>query len=224
MPPIEFCVGVIDAGAHTDTRLRSRRMTQPFGYLKSRASFIVIIIGCLIFVDGSAFADYFSPGDHAITLTHEKRERSAIVHVPPHAIDKRDIPVVLNFHGGGGHGANEQEYSLMDRLADRETFVAVYPNGSGRFGKRLLTWNAGTCCAYAVINNVDDVGFVRALTSKLAESIPIDRRRIYATGLSNGAMMSHRLAAEAGDLIAAIAPVAGGMVVPGMKSTRYIPC
>ena len=50
----------------------------------------------------------------------------------------------------------------MDRLADRETFVAVYPNGSGRFGKRLLTWNAGTCCAYAVINNVDDVGFVRA--------------------------------------------------------------
>ena len=198
-------------------------MTQPFGYLKSPASFIVIIIGCLIFVDGNAFADYFSPGDHAITLTHEKRERSAIVHVPPHAIDKRDIPVVLNFHGGGGHGANEQEYSLMDRLADRETFVAVYPNGSGRFGKRLLTWNAGTCCAYAVINNVDDVGFVRALISKLAESIPIDRRRIYATGLSNGAMMSHRLAAEAGDLIAAIAPVAGGMVVPGMKSTRPVP-
>jgi polyhydroxybutyrate depolymerase len=111
----------------------------------------------------------------------------------------------------------------MDRLADRETFVAVYPNGSGRFGKRLLTWNAGTCCAYAVINNVDDVGFVRALISKLAESIPIDRRRIYATGLSNGAMMSHRLAAEAGDLIAAVAPVAGGMVVPGMKSTRAVP-
>jgi len=198
-------------------------MTQPFGCLKSPASFIVIIIGCHIFVDGNAFADYFSPGDHAITLTYEKRERSAIVHVPPHAIDKRDISVVLNFHGGGGHGANEQEYSLMDRLADRETFVAVYPNGSGRFGKRLLTWNAGTCCAYAVINNVDDVGFVRALISKLAESIPIDRRRIYATGLSNGAMMSHRLAAEAGDLIAAVAPVAGGMVVPGMKSTRAVP-
>jgi len=43
-------------------------MIQPFGYLKSAASFIVIIIGCLIFVDGNAFADYFSPGDHAITL------------------------------------------------------------------------------------------------------------------------------------------------------------
>ena len=103
-PPLNFCVGVIDAGAHTDTRLRSRRITQPFGCLKSPASFIVIIIGCLIFVDGNAFADYFSPGDHAITLTYEKRERSAIVHVPPHALDKRDISVVLNFHGGGGVG------------------------------------------------------------------------------------------------------------------------
>jgi len=105
----------------------------------------------------------------------------------------------------------------MDKLADRETFVAVYPNGTGRFGNRLLTWNAGACCAYAMSNNVDDVGFVRALVTKLTESIPIDRRRIYATGLSNGAMMSHRLAAEAADLIAAIAPVAGGMVVSGIK-------
>lgn len=101
----------------------------------------------------------------------------------------------------------------MDRLADRESFIAVYPNGNGRFGKRLLTWNAGTCCAYLVINNVDDVGFVRALVATLAEKVPIDRRRVYATGLSNGAMMSHRLAAEAADLIAAVAPVAGGMVL-----------
>jgi polyhydroxybutyrate depolymerase len=135
----------------------------------------------------------------------------------------RQVPVVLNFHGGGGHGANEQQYSRMDQLADRATFVTVYPNGSGRFGNRLLTWNAGTCCAYAMINNIDDVGFVRALITKLTASIPIDRRRIYATGLFNGAMMSHWLAAEAGDLIAAIAPVAGGMVVAGIKSTRAVP-
>ena len=81
-------------------------MTQPFGYLRSPASFIVIIIGCLIFADGNVFADYFSPGDHTITLTHQKRERSEIVHVPPRAIDAREIPIILNFHGGGGHGAD----------------------------------------------------------------------------------------------------------------------
>ena len=53
--------------------------------------------------------------------------------------------------------------------------------------------------------------------------MPIDRRRIYATGLSNGGMMAHRLAAEAGDIIAAVAPVAGGMVLPAIKSPRAVP-
>jgi len=202
---------------------RPGRMTQIFRFLRSSPSIIFIVAGYVIFTGGIARGGYLSPGDHAITLTHGNRERSAIVHVPPHAAELRQIPVVLNFHGGGGHGANEQQYSLMDQLADRETFVTVYPNGSGRLDNRLLTWNAGTCCAYAVINNIDDVGFVRALIAKLTDSIPIDPRRIYATGLSNGAMMSYRLAAEAGDLIAAIAPVAGGMVVAGIKSSRAVP-
>jgi polyhydroxybutyrate depolymerase len=168
-------------------------------------------------------APFFSPGDHAVTLRFDDGERSAIVHVPPKAPEKSALAVVLNFHGGGGHGANEQEYSLLDRLADRETFVTVYPNGSGRFSARLLTWNAGTCCAYATIHQIDDVGFTRALILKLAETIPIDRRRIYATGLSNGGMMAHRLAAQAGDLIAAVAPVAGGMVLPAIRSSRAVP-
>src|SRR5258705_12939706 len=127
MPPVEFLRGVIDAGARksTDTRL-SRRMTQPFGYLKFPASFIGIIIGCLIFVDGNAFADYFSPGDHTITLTHEKRERGAVVHVPPHTMDKRDIPVVLNFHGGGGHRAHQEENSLVGRAPPAGELCSPY--------------------------------------------------------------------------------------------------
>jgi polyhydroxybutyrate depolymerase len=173
--------------------------------------------------DRSAYGGFLSVGDHTIALRYGDRERSAIVHVPAHATERRDFPIIINFHGGGGHGANEQEYSLMDRLADRENFLAVYPNGTGQFSKRLLTWNAGTCCGYAAIQQIDDVGFVRALIDKIAEVLPIERRRIYATGLSNGAMMAYRLAAEAGDLIAAIAPVAGGMVLPRIKSQRAIP-
>jgi polyhydroxybutyrate depolymerase len=143
--------------------------------------------------------------------------------VPARAAEKHELAVILNFHGGGGRSANEQAYSLMDRLADLETFLVVYPNGSGCFGKRLLTWNAGTCCGYAAINNIDDVAFAGALINKLAEIVPIDRRRVYATGLSNGGMMAHRLAAEAADLIAAAAPVAGGMVLPGIKTSRAVP-
>ena len=167
-----------------------------------------------------------SPGDHRLTIKHSGRERSAVVHVPARAAEKSALPVVLNFHGGGGHGSNEQQYSLMDRLADGENFIAVYPNGTGRFGEKLLTWNAGSCCAYAALNNIDDVGFVRALLAELSSQLPIDRRRIYATGMSNGGMMAHRLAAQAGDLIAAAAPVAGGMVLPRIetsKSSRPVP-
>jgi polyhydroxybutyrate depolymerase len=191
-----------------------------------------VIVGLLIFIAAALTSAsnhvqsaLLGPGDHVIALKHGGRERSAIVHVPARALEKTALPVVLNFHGGGGHGANEQDYSLMDRLADRETFIAVYPNGTGRFEKRLLTWNAGSCCAYAAINNIDDVGFVRALIAELSNKLPIDGRRVYATGLSNGGMMAHRLAAEASDLIAAVAPVAGGMVSPRIetsKSTRAI--
>jgi polyhydroxybutyrate depolymerase len=183
----------------------------------------VYIAAALALANTYVQAASLGSGDHSITLKHGGRERSAIVHVPPGAPEKAQLAVLLNFHGGGGHGANEQQYSLMDRLADRETFIAVYPNGTGRFDKRLLTWNAGTCCAYAALNNIDDVGFVRALIAELSIKLPIDRRRVYATGLSNGGMMAHRLAAETSDLIAAVAPVAGGMVLPAIKSTRAIP-
>lgn len=162
-------------------------------------------------------------GDHIVKLQHGGHERSAIVHVPRHAAETSALPVVLNFHGGGGHGANQKEYSLLDSFADQETFVAVYPNGNGRFENRLLTWNAGTCCGYAAINNIDDVGYVRELLTQISEKLPVDRRRVYATGLSNGGMMSHRLAAQASDVIAAVAPIAGGMVLPTITSSRAMP-
>jgi polyhydroxybutyrate depolymerase len=153
------------------------------------------------------------PGDHRIALQHGGRQRSYIVHVPPAAREGRPLPVVLNFHGGGGNAESQQKYSRMDPLADAEGFLAVYPDGTGRMSDRLLTWNAGTCCGYSAINRVDDVGFTLALLADLGARQPIDRRRVYATGLSNGAMMAWRLAVEASEQIAAIAPVAGARVL-----------
>jgi polyhydroxybutyrate depolymerase len=185
--------------------------------------FLMPLLLAVVTSQAAADMTYLPPGDHAVMLNHDGRERSAIVHVPRRAAEQRVLPVVVNFHGGGGHGANQQEYSLLDAVAESENFITVYPNGTGRLTGRLLTWNAGTCCAYSVINKIDDVYFVRALLDKLAENFPIDRRRIYATGMSNGGMMAHRLAAEASDIIAAVAPVAGGMVLPALKSKRAVP-
>lgn len=74
----------------------------------------------------------------------------------------------------------------MDRTAEGQGFIAVYPAGSGPNADRLLTWNAGTCCAYAMENNIDDVGFVSQLIDFMIAEYHVDRRRVYATGHSNG--------------------------------------
>lgn len=190
-----------------------------------RALFFVLL-AAFFFSKTAAAGSLFSfviPGDHTLNLSHNNRQRSAIVHIPSRTSGRDRLPVVFNFHGGGDHAASQQDYSLMDRAADREGFITVYPNGTGRFRHRLLTWNAGTCCAYAVANRVDDVGFVIALLQRLAELVPIDRNRVYATGLSNGAMMAYRLASEASQYFAAISPVAGGMVVETILAPRPVP-
>jgi polyhydroxybutyrate depolymerase len=67
------------------------------------------------------------------------------------------------------------------------------------------------------------VGFVRALLGDLSRHVTYDPRRVYATGLSNGAMMAYRLAIEASDLVTAIAPVAGAMRFPGQSPGRPVP-
>jgi polyhydroxybutyrate depolymerase len=95
-------------------------------------------------------------------------------------------------------------------LGARVGAIVVYPAGSGRFGEeRLLTWNTGSCCGYAKAANIDEAAFVRALLDTLERTYPIDRSRIFATGLSNGGMMSYLVACRLADRIAAIAVVSG---------------
>jgi polyhydroxybutyrate depolymerase len=69
----------------------------------------------------------------------------------------------VNFHGGGGYASYLEAHSHLDETADREGFLAVYPNGTGKWRDRFLTFNAGSCCGYAVDNHVDDVGFTLAM-------------------------------------------------------------
>lgn len=173
----------------------------------------------LLLAAARAFA--LTPGDHDVSIRFEGLERHYIVHVPPEAGTKPAL--VLNFHGGGGNAHAHKAYVRMDSLADREHFLAVYPDGSGPLRGRLLTWNAGSCCGSAARDQVDDVGFVRALLDDLAQRQPYDRSRVYATGHSNGAMMAYRLAAELSDRIAAIAPVAGSMVLQRFAPARPVP-
>jgi len=169
-----------------------------------------------------ASGETLGPGSHRIKLHFGGLARSYIVHVPPQSFADGAFPVILNFHGAGSNAQQQEWYSAMDATADRAGFLAVYPNGTGR-GTRALTWNAGGCCAYAERNRVDDVGFTRALLDDLATRVRVDRARVYATGISNGGMMAFRLGVEAADLIAAIAPVEGALMVEASGPARAMP-
>lgn len=173
----------------------------------------------------SACAAHARNGDDPVrTVKVGKLTRSYIVHLPPAYDGKKPLPVVLVFHGGAGEARSFLQWCGMNDKADQAGFIAVYPNGTGILKDRLLTFNAGICCGYAEKNNIDDVAFVRALLDDLGSQYKVDNRRVYATGMSNGGMISYRLALELSDRIAAIAPVGGTMGIKNpSRPERAVP-
>ena len=165
---------------------------------------------------GEAYPAGTTPG----RLSFAGRERTFRVHVPAGDHGEKPLPVVVMLHGGGGSGEQLQTQSArMDPIAEREGFITVYPDGTGV----LRTWNGGLCCGRAVADDVDDVGFIAALLDHLEAELCIDRRRVFAMGMSNGGLLSHRLACELSTRIAAVAPVAGTLGIPNCAPARPVP-
>ncbi len=149
--------------------------------------------------------------DEVVQLEHGGRTRRYLLHRPPNADQAQALPLVVVLHGGGGNGAQVAEVTGFSRLADAEGFAVVYPDGTGRLRNTLLTWNSGGIPVYAADQKVDDVGFLIAVVEDAKTKVAVDPERVYATGMSNGGMMCHRLAREADAVFAAIAPVSGAM-------------
>lgn len=162
-------------------------------------------------------------GTYRFQFTHDGLTRHYLVHVPGKAFG-HSAPVLLALQGGGGDMEYQAEnYALVEK-SDEAGFILVAPNGTSRFRSGILaTWNAGACCGQAAERKVDDVGFLKAMMARVSGQIAVDRGRIYATGMSNGAMMAYRLACEAPDLIRAIAPVAGTDNTIVCKPSRSVP-
>jgi polyhydroxybutyrate depolymerase len=139
------------------------------------------------------------------TIAVDGHTRSYLVYAPRRG--GGPLPLVLVFHGGGSDARRMERYSRFTRLAEREGFLVCYPQAVEG------NWNDGRDVRFirAHRDKIDDVKFVRRLIEQIGREHKLDRSRVFATGISNGAFMSHRLAAEASDLIAAVAPVVGGM-------------
>ncbi len=156
--------------------------------------------------------------------------RTYILDVPSSYTGADAVPLVFNLHGFGGSGAFQRFFSELPAKAEEAGFVLVSPDGwptAGTFWA-LPHWNAST----VEPGGPDDVAFISDLIDAVASQLCIDVTRVYATGKSNGAFMSVRLACSLANRIAAVAPVGGTYFPPnlvgfpeppGCPSTRPVP-
>ena len=140
--------------------------------------------------------------------------RQYAVHVPTGYDKNTPVPALFCLHGLGQTAAL---FCLDTGVAwpakgDQEHFLVIMPNGY------MNSWNGGTCCGGAAQAGLDDVSLMRAIFAEVGTHVNIDLRRVYATGLSNGAFLSYRLACEASDLFVAVAPSAGAIGTAAISS------
>jgi polyhydroxybutyrate depolymerase len=174
------------------------------------------------------------------------RDRSFVLHLPP-GYDGGALPVVVDFHGGGGDadgafvltcdgGGTFNNASCLAAKADEEGFAVVAPEGTpAHFFPNHRTWNAGgrkdddvfRCVSgRACDENVDDMAFFDALLDEVHRGVAVDDARVFVTGMSNGAAMAHRVGCERSTVVAAVGAVAGGNqleAVQGCHPARPVP-
>ncbi len=107
-------------------------------------------------------------------------------------------PLVLDFHGLAEGAEAHTQMGMMGELGLAQGFATAFPNGTGS----PVRWAAGG-------EDSPELAFVDAVLDDVGLTRCIDTSRVYATGLSNGAMMTSLLACFRADRIAAFAPVAG---------------
>lgn len=169
---------------------------------------------------------------YVYSFTSGGRTRSYRLHVPPAAVTGRPLPLVLNLHGATQNGLLQEAQSGMDASSDRDGYLVAYPDGT-RIATKLSPdpvakdaqygFNAGYCCGLPSTTHVDDVDFLLAVIANIASRTPVDLRRVYVTGMSNGGMMAYAMAAQASTYIAAIASVSGQVEQPTIAPTRPVP-
>jgi len=157
---------------------------------------------------------------HADLSQHQERkmiindvERTYQIHQPvPMPVNlKNGLPLVIVLHGGRSTGEQIARASRFSAKADKNGFIVVYPDGTGKNAERRLTWNAGDCCDVAMTDNAEDVLFISSLIDNMVKFQGADPKRVYIAGMSNGGMLAHRLGAELATKVTAIGVVEGGM-------------
>ena len=136
---------------------------------------------------------------------------------------RRRFPLLLVLHGSGARGESIRQQSGMDSVAESRDLLVAYPDGSGEMFGLSTDWNAGQCCGGPHFDKVNDIAFLRAVIADVSARLPVDARRIYVAGFSDGARMAYRTACEMAGEIAAVAAVSGNLVDNHCHPARAIP-
>jgi polyhydroxybutyrate depolymerase len=153
------------------------------------------------------------PVDGTRTVQFGGGQRSYLVHVPASYAAHKAAPMLVGLHGDTPSSFGDAAEFFRGKMtglvakSDAAGFLLVTPEGMTDDAKVGATWNAGSCCAGDKTR--DDVGFIKAVVQAVESEFCVDPKRVYAAGYSSGAFMAYRLACEAADTFAAIAPAAG---------------
>jgi polyhydroxybutyrate depolymerase len=145
------------------------------------------------------------------SIIYNNLKRTYRTYIPSSSDTSKKLPLVIALHGRGGNGESMLLVTRkgFNKLADRDGFIVVYPDGVEQ------NWNDGRMDEQANDRahreNINDVGFISELIDIMIKDHNADPKRVYVTGISNGAIMSYRLACELSDKITAIAPVDGNI-------------
>jgi polyhydroxybutyrate depolymerase len=142
------------------------------------------------------------------TISYRGIERGFWLLRPSDIDGTEPAPLILALHGGGGTGRGMCTLPAgLQRLVDEQGFILVCPDGVERHwndGRGIQSWRAHA-------EAIEDVGFLVQLIDEVARETPVDRRRVFSAGISNGGLMSFRLACDRPDVLAGIAAVAASM-------------
>jgi len=159
----------------------------------------LLLIGSLF----GAEAQNIPNGRSTHTLSHGGRTRSFIINRPA-GIGVNPTAVVFVFHGYTNTATSVCNQAAVDSISALRGFLAICPQGVDN------SWNAAACCGTAQFQNIDDVGFARAMVDYIRRSgFNLDPARLLATGFSNGGMVSYRIACQASDVFTG-AGISGG--------------
>jgi polyhydroxybutyrate depolymerase len=149
---------------------------------------------------GSGCNQAATPGLTTQTLTVDGAPRQYLLSIPAVYDPAKRAPLILDFHGLGSNKEQQALYSGMGQKAGAEGYVVITPDGTGDIQHWSLPPLPG---------GTADVDFVKQMLATTSRRLCIDAKRVYATGISNGAIFSTKLACVLPGRFAAIAPVAG---------------